>query len=320
MPTGIILKSASHEVSDEVREKNLAAVVESAGYEVAEKEAPAEPTRAEFKTEEEFESAHVAWQDKGKAAEKDDDEEDAAPRKSRKTRAIERATAPLLQKIKELEAKTGIVAPVVEKKDEAPKEAQRPKRTEFAQTEEGQQSYEDALLAWGVEKATKEKYSKEAEQAERTRQEELLSNYGAQIEEAKEAHEDWDDLQEKFETNDVFIGHATQLAILELENGAEVTYYLMRHPVKAAELGKMSQVAAVMEVGRLSVRLKTGAPAPGEASGSEAPAVKQKPKVPAPVRTVSTGGSSAAPSFAEIAAKPNYPGKARDLRAALTQQ
>src|SRR5258708_422731 len=73
MPTGIILKSASHEISDEVREKNLQAVVEGAGYEVAPKEAPAEPKRDDFKSEEEFEAAHLEWQDEQE--EKGDEEE-----------------------------------------------------------------------------------------------------------------------------------------------------------------------------------------------------------------------------------------------------
>src|SRR6267378_2785466 len=113
MPTGIILKSASHEISDEVREKNLQAVVEGAGYEVAPKEAPAEPKRDDFKTEEEFEAAHLEWQDKQEAKEVEEDdekeekEEKAAPKKSRRERSIERATAPLLKRIQELEAKSG---------------------------------------------------------------------------------------------------------------------------------------------------------------------------------------------------------------------
>src|SRR6266702_3928674 len=104
MPTGIILKSASHEVSDEVREKNLKAVVEGAGYEVAkEPEAEAEPKREDYKSEEEFETAHVEWQDKQDKQDKKEEAEavaekpaaSAPPKKSRRERAVERATANL---------------------------------------------------------------------------------------------------------------------------------------------------------------------------------------------------------------------------------
>ena len=312
MPTGIILKSASHEVSDEVREKNLQAVVESAGFEVAPPEAPAEPKREEFKTEEEFEAAQVAWEDKeAEEAKKQEDEAPPPPRKSRKTRAIERATAELKRENEELRKKLEAqgTAPPKEAAKEAPKETTRPKRSDFAQDEAGAQAYEDALLAWGVQKALTDKALKDAQTADQQRFEANIQNYAVQVEEAKEAHDDWDDVVNQ----DIFIGKEVQLAILEQENGAEVIYYLGRHPAYAAKLGEMSPLSAVMEVGRLSARLNTGAAAPAEANDEDKP--KPKPKVPAPVRTVNTGGSSANPTFADIAARPNYPGKAKDLRA-----
>jgi hypothetical protein len=316
MPTGIILKSASHEVSDEVREKNLQAVVERAGYEVAEKpEVTAEPKREDFKTEEEFEAAHVGWQDKQEAkpaaAAGEEEEEVAPPRKSRKTRAIERATAELKRENEELRKKLEESGKTVTPKtEEAPKEAARPKRADFEQGDDGQQKYEDALIAWGLDKGIKDKAVKDAQAADQARFNENLLSYKAQVEEAKDTYEDWDDVVNQ----DIHIGREVQLAILEQENGAEVVYYLGRHPAYARKLGELSPLSAVMEVGRLSARLKTGAPAPGEAHSEEP--TKPKPKVPAPVRTVSTAGSSAALTFAEIAAKPSYPGKARDLRAA----
>lgn len=322
MPTGIILKSASHEVSDEQREKNLQAVVEAAGYEVAkdekeEKASVVEPDRKNFKTEEEFEAAHVAWQDAQEEekppakAEEDDEEEEVVPKKkSRKERAIDRATADLKKQNEDLRKRLEALESGGGKKEETPKEKLRPKRTEFNSDEE----YEDALLAWGVEKATADKKLKDAQTADQERFEENIRNYAAQVEDAKEEHDDWDEVVNQ----DIYIGKEAQLAILELENGAEVIYYLGRHPVKAEALGKLSPLSAVMEVKALSLRLKTGAPARGEANGEETP--KPKPKVPAPVKTVSTAGSSATPTFAEIAAKPNYAGKARDLRRAMAAE
>jgi hypothetical protein len=318
MPTGIVLKSASHEVSDEVRQKNLQAVVESAGYEVAEPEAPAEPKRDDFKTEEEFEAAHVEWQEAQEAVETkeiEEEEQKPAAKPSRKQRAIDRATQKLQEELRQAKERLA----VLESKKEPEKELVKPKRAEFGEGNEGDEKYEEALIAWGVEKTKKEGAIKDAEAANKARFEEHVQNYAAGIEEVREAHDDYDELKERFEKEDVFIGKETQLALLELENGAEVTYYLMRHPAAAAKLGETCRVnplSAVMEVGRLSMRLKTGAPAPGEANGEETR--KSKPKVPAPVRTVNTGGSSEGLTFAEIAAKPNYPGKAKDLRRAMS--
>lgn len=315
MPTGIILKSASHEVSDEVREKNLQAVVEGAGYEVAAPEVPAEPKRDDFKSEEEFEAAHVEWQDDEEAKEVEEEEKPKAavpPKKSRRERAVERATAKLQEENAELRKKLEAKG----KTEEPAKEAVKPKRADFGDDEAGEQKYEDALIAWGVEKATKEKTVKDAEDAETARLRQNLVNYATQIEEAKEEHEDWDELFAELAKNDIRIGNAAQNMIFELENGAEVSYYLARHPATARKLGEISELSAVAEVVRLSERLKTGASAHSEAN--EEKVAKPKPKVPAPVRTVNTAGSSTALTFAEIAQKPNYPGKARDLRRAMS--
>lgn len=235
------------------------------------------------------------------------------PRKTRRERAIDRATAPLLERIKQLEAGQPQRAAQAEAVVAEPK----PQRADFAQDEAGQEAFENALVRWGVENFAVEKALKDAQEAERRHCERNLKNYGAQVKEAKEVHKDWDELEKKFKANDVFIGNGTQSAILEMENGAEVTYYLMRHPDKAAELGKMAQGAAFAEVVRLSDRLKTGASA---YNGGEERLLRPKPRVPAPVRTVSTGGPSGSPTFAEIAARPNYAGKARDLKRALAAE
>jgi hypothetical protein len=315
MPSGIILKSASPGATEE----DLQNVLTKAGYEVdkpAEKEATAvveEPKRDDFKTEEEFEAAHVEWQDAADA--KADEEEEPAEKKeakpSRKQRAIDRATKELREEVAELRKKLeGKAEP--EKKVEARGEEKRPTRGEYADTAEGQQQYEDALLAWGTKKALGDQKVKDAEAANKARFEKNIVNYGAQVEEAKEKYEDWDQVVNQ----DIFIGRDAQLAILELENGAEVIYYLGRHPVAAAKLGEMSPVSAIMEVGRLATRLKTGTPSPGETNGREA---KPKPRIPAPVKHVDTSGSGQTLTFAEIAAKPDYPGKAKDLKRALAR-
>lgn len=241
------------------------------------------------------------------------------PRKSRKERAIERATADLRRENEELRRQVG-AGKTTAPKDETPNETPKPKRADFAQDEAGQEAFEDALVAWGNEKFAVEQALSSAQIAEQRHLERNLKNYAAQLEEAKEAHDDWDELEEKFKANDVFIGHATQIAILEMANGPEITYHLMRNPEKAAELGRMSQGAAFAEVVRLSDRLKTGEPAHNGSGGEEYEYRRPRPKVPAPVRTVSTGGPSGNPTFAEIAARPNYPGKARDLKRALAQR
>jgi hypothetical protein len=235
------------------------------------------------------------------------------PRKSRRERLIERATAPLLEKIKQLEAgRTQGAAPA---QPEAVAAQPKPKRAEFASDED----FEDALVAWGNEKFAAEKAEKDAQAARQQYQdaqrqylERNLRSYAAQVKEAKETYPDWDEVVNQ----DVFIGTAVQLAVLELDNAADIIYWLGKHPADAAKLGQMTPPRAIIEVGILSAKLKTGVSSNGEGYEYRRP----KPRIPAPVRTVSTGGTSTGLTFAEIAAKPPYPGKARDLKIAAAAE
>jgi hypothetical protein len=272
MAEGLILKSASFEAGgDEAREDHLETVMENAGFEPVEPEVP-----------------------EGDSA--------TPPRKgSRRERAIERATAPLREKIKQLEAGRPQGAAQAEPVAARPK----PQRADFSNDE----AFEDALVKWGNEKFAADKAVENAQTSQQRHLEQNVQNYAAQVKEAKHKYSDWDEVVNQ----EIFIGQAVQLTILEQENGAEVIYYLATHPAYAAKLGEKckagQELSAVREVERLSLRLN-----PGDEYR------RPKPRVPAPVRTVSTGGSSATPSFADIAARPNYPGKARDLRRAAAER
>ena len=229
------------------------------------------------------------------------------PRKSRRQRQIDKATAPLLEKIKQLETgqpQRAAQAPEAAQPPEAAAVRPKPKRADF----DNDEAFEDALVKWGNEKFAADKAREDAQAAQRQHCERNLRNYATQVKEAKEKYPDWDEVVNQ----EIFIGQGVQVAVLELENGADVIYYLGRHPAYAEKLGQMSQPSAVMEVGRLSARLLTGASTNGEGYEYRRP----RPRVPAPVRTVNTGGSSAALTFAEIAARPPYPGKAKDLKRA----
>src|SRR6267378_5535540 len=207
MPEGVILKSASFEPGgDEAREAHLEDVLAGAGYDAVEPVAGPEG-----------EGTHG---------------ETLPARKSRKERAIERATAPLLEKIKQLETGAGTVRPA---QAEAVAARPKPQRADFANDE----AYEDSLVKWGNAKFAADKALEDAHVAERRYYEQNLQNYAAQTKEAKVKYKDWD----KVVDQDIFIGRDAQLAILELENGADVIYYLGKHPDYAAKLGEMRPVA-----------------------------------------------------------------------------
>lgn len=320
MPEGIILKSGSIGASEEA----IRAVLEKNGYEVdapEEKTSAAvteengtetsEPQREKFADEQEFAEAHEAWQvaeeEKAAAAqsqtgsEEDEEDEQEAPRRpSRVQRKIERATRELREKLEKANERLA----ALERggggngADAGRAAALRPERTAFASDAE----YEDALLAWGVEKAIAERSAKEAANAQTEWLRQNAENYAVQVEEAKDQHEDWQEVMEKNKSLPIHEG--VFLAIHEQENGAEVSYYLAKHPEYTKRLAEMSPISAIMEVGRLSTRLKTGAPAGGAANGGNPP--KPRPRIPAPMQPVSSAASTAALGSKEAAEKRDY--------------
>lgn len=321
MPHGIVLSSSSVGATQEAIEDVLA----KNGLEVEKpdvEEKPAvdvEPKRDDFDSEEDFEEAHVTWQDKaakGKTAKDDDEEEEEPPAKkpSRVARKIDRATRELREQNEDLKKRLEALEKGGKKADEPAAEPNpRPDRTKFKTDTE----YEDALLAWGVEKAMAEKTVKDSQRAQHDALETNLRSYRAQVEEFSEAHDDWDEVM----SQDLPMHTAVQLSAMEADNGAEMMYYLGKHPEYAKRLAEMSPLSAVMEIGRLSKRLKVGASRDDDAANDAAEKKKTKtPRAPGPVTPVNTGATTSSQLTArEIAAKPNYAGKAKDYKRALRE-
>lgn len=276
----------------EPKEKEEAAVVVT--------ETPAEPNRDDFENDEEFEAAQAEFEEakEAAAAKELEEEEKKAPRLSRLQRRVQRETAKLRQEADDLrreveELKKGKGAQP-EAKEKAAEENPRPKRDDFKSTEE----YEDALLDWGTKQAiakreaeAAEKSAKEAAEAEQKQLEANYENYREQVEEFKDTHDDWDEVVNR---EDVPMHKAVQLALLELPNGAELTYYLGKHTEFAEKLAEMPPLSAVAEIGILSRKLQSESgrkprpSGPATAWGGE-PRTATKPKAPEPVRPVRTG-------------------------------
>lgn len=321
MPSGIILKSSSEGATQEAVEN----VLKAHGHEIEEVESAdvagkenAEPVRDSFDSEEEFEAAHVDWQDKAEARKpsKSDEEEEegedeeeeegkktavAQPRRKGKfARRLEKMVSPLQRENADLKARLE----KLEKGDKADEPAvkvepnPRPKRDDF----DAQEKYEDALLAWGVEKKQREDAVAAAKSAEKETLEQNLTNYRTQVEEAKDKYDDWDEVVGQ----PLPIHTSVQLAIVEMENGAEVSYYLGRHPLYTKQLAEKSTLKAVGAIWELSEKLlKSSGSASRESDRSKA-TVKQKTKVPPPVRPVSTAATSSTLTSRDAATKRDY--------------
>lgn len=308
MPDGIILSSASPGATKEAVEKVLSGrglEVDKPAAEPTQTTEAAEPKRDAFESDEDFAVAHEEWtvkQAAGAAETEDEDEDDPAEKPQKKSKLTKRfekfekkVTGPLLKKIEELTAKLEGKGEPKEKQTAEPK---RPVRADFKSDEE----YQDALIAFGVDKATKEKAAKEAADAQAKQLTEIATSYRANVEAFKEEHDDWDETVNQ----NLPMHTSVQLAIMEQENGPEVIYYLGKHPEYTKKLAGLTPLSAVMEVGRLSDKLKAGSGKPGPGTGREETPKPPKPKVPAPVQPVSTAAVTSTLTAKDAAKNRNF--------------
>lgn len=297
MPAGIIMQSGSVAASEEETRKNMADVFERAGLEpeTPEEEKPAElvePKREDFESDDAFEEAQEAYEAAQEEAEVLAAEEArkkaeaAGGKKSRLQRRVEKATKALQEDLRKanerlaaLEGKGGTKA--AETKVEAPKV---PKREDFKSDEE----FEDAKFDYRYKlRRAKE----QADEAARNMQERLTQSfeeYKTSVAAFKEEHDDWDDV-----VNDdkVRIPEHVYYAIADLgKGGPPVTYYLATHPDFLAKIWELTPFSAVMEIARLSDKLKGGA----ARSGSDGAPEKKTPpkKIPEPIKPVSTAATA----------------------------
>lgn len=315
MPSGIILSSGSQGATQEAIEK----VLTDNGYEPEKPavEEPVEPKREDFESEEAFTAAQAEFDAKQEEAEDDKEEkarleQERRHKPSRRERAVEKATkdlrdqvSKLTRELEELRTKGG---DKTEKQPEIKVEA-APKREDFKSDEE----YQDALFDHRYKLRRAKEAMEESRKSEEGRLKDNFTTYQNAVAELKEqeAYEDWDEVVGKSTP----ISEAVYFSILELrEDGARVTYYLATHPEELDRLNKLSHHAAAMEVARLlDSKLKTGAPKPGEAGKSVTP--KPRPRLPEPVRPVSTGATASTVTSRDAALKRDFKSFKRAQRA-----
>jgi hypothetical protein len=193
--------------------------------------------------------------------------------KSRAQRAIDKLTARnhrLEEEAAELRKK---VAPAEEKT--APAQTGPPKLQDFLSAGKTADDWADARDAW--------KADQEAKQAVAERQKATFDAYNKGVSEARGRYEDWDDVVSAANST---IPEAASLAVIECDNGADVAYYLAKHPEICEELMDMTPVGAIRRIGKISDSLNPESKAEKKNSPSEKP----RPKPAEPITPV--GGST----------------------------
>jgi hypothetical protein len=164
-----------------------------------------------------------------------------------------------------------------------PPEDQAPSRDKFDSYEE----YLDARAEYTGRKAARDERQKaEKEVLERKAQEtaaERVQNFRTKVESK------FPDIQERLEdVGDKPMYKGVQEAISESEFGADLFYQLVCNPSEFDRLSKMSEFAAVREIGKMEARLEAATKA---ASGDDSPksepaAVKEPSRAPTPIRPI----------------------------------
>lgn len=175
-------------------------------------------------------------------------------------------------------------------KEVVPEPKGRPQKADFVGKED---EYIEALVDWTSDQKIAKAKQDEARAAEAAQQKETFDAYNRRVAEAKSVHEDFTEVVGQ----DLTIPVGVQLAVVEMENGPEVAYFLGSNPELCEELMKMSSFKAIAEVWKISEKLGESDSEEEEETEEEKPAAKakaeEKParKAPEPIKPIGNGRS-----------------------------
>jgi hypothetical protein len=145
----------------------------------------------------------------------------------------------------------------IEKLTPKPQEPVRPQRHEFNSPED----YDQALMQFAAEGATKQATEAAKQQQQREVQEQRLNVVKATYEERAEAftdkHPDYHDL---VDADDAGFTLPMTAAILENEDGPAIAYHLAQNPEQLQRIAKLTPTQQVYEIGRVAARLNQPPP------------------------------------------------------------
>lgn len=310
MPSGIILSSSSHG-TDEERAAAVEKVLTDNGYEVDKPEAqqeetPTEPKREDFATEEEFAEAQEAFEaEQEEATEKAAEEAErkrleALPKKSRRQRAVEKATKDLQTELAKLRQEIAALknqAKPGEQKTEAVATPKEPKRDDY----ETDKEFEDALFDYRYKLRRAKDDAENQQKRLSDRMTKNFTDYQEAVAAFKDEHDDWDEVVDQA----IALPEAVYFAIVDLgTDGPAVTYYLGQHPEKLDDLAELTPYRAAIEIGRMADKLKAGGK---PAAGAERPKpTRPKTNIPEPVKPVSTAATTSTLTSREAAQQRNF--------------
>lgn len=231
--------------------------------------------------------------------EKQEAKAEIVPPKPSKSSAQRRFDA-LTREIHELKAKLEAKeAPAAQVEADAAPVQELPNKPTFAEFQAQGKTYDDyieALTDWKLEQREAAKAQEEAQRAENERIQATIAEWNDHANAARRKYDDFDETL----SDQVPIYQGVLNALVELENGPEVAYWLGKNRDQAQELMKLTETRAIARIGQISAELGNGdvisEKPDAEIAEEEAEEEEPRPKrraisaAPAPIRPV--GGSS----------------------------
>jgi hypothetical protein len=234
-------------------------------------QAPAAAEEPPAKTEPDSETDPQEAEDDDADKQEDGDNQPARGKGGSRARRIDRLTRENEELKRQL---AGAQAPPKpQDKPSEPASTGKPKLEDFQTLE----AYQEALTDWKFDQREQQRKDADARAAADAAIRKEQETWQGKEKAARKAHSDYDDL---IDTVTIPAGPgvlAARQAMLEDENGAEMLYFLARHPAELERIAGLSPASAVLAIGKLSATLTpatdngkpriTGAPKPPPPSG-----------------------------------------------------
>ena len=164
------------------------------------------------------------------------------------------------------------VAPAPVQEALPPGLAPKPRLDDF----EDYDQYTEALGEWAAEKTlAKREFAEQQKKANEAKQA-VAKTYQERVEVARTKYPDWDEV---VAVNDVNLLNSTIDAIVESEQGPDISYHLLTNPSEAARIKGLSPIQQIKEIARLEAKFSSAPTAP----------VKRVSQAPTPINAL--GGS-----------------------------
>ncbi len=286
-------ETANPSPAEEHFAKSMGQKVPTPAPEVVKVDAPVDPPKEEPAKAEEPAEAETDEPEGDEQSDEDQEDTEEEPH-ARKRRSLKKDNIRLTRKNRELREQLAALRPAAVpqaqtqpvKVEQATPETKRPKQEDFSDYD----AYMEAVVDWKADlklQAVEDKRRQGEQQRQETeRRTSAMSKIDQSEVKARAKYDDYDDVARN---DDVRITPAMVDLMSEMDEPAEIAYWLGNNPQEALRISNLSPQRVAIELGKIEARLGTQ-----EAPKPVAVKPSQETKAPPPTRTVSGGTSRAA--------------------------